>query len=124
MIVGGFLLSILPVSYFVLCLGAPAYSVFIVHFVIESIAQVIRMYLLKKLINLPIVQYIKHIYMPLILTVLISIIMPLMVHMMLDVGWLRFIVVGLTSSFSVGFSSLIIGLTKNERSFLIEKIFS
>lgn len=124
MIVGGFLLSILPVSYFVLCLGAPAYSVFIVHFVIESTAQVIRMYLLKKLIDLPIVQYIKHIYMPLISTVLISIIMPLMVHMMLDVGWLRFIVVGLTSSFSVGFSSLIIGLTKNERSFLIEKIFS
>ena len=67
---------------------------------------------------------IKHIYMPLISTVLISIIMPLMVHMMLDVGWLRFIVVGLTSSFSVVFSSLIIGLAKNERSFLIEKIFS
>ena len=43
MVVGGILLLILPISYIVLKLGAPAYSVFIVHFLVESVAQFSRM---------------------------------------------------------------------------------
>ncbi|MEE1288394.1 MAG: lipopolysaccharide biosynthesis protein, partial [Bacteroidaceae bacterium] len=41
-VVGGLLLLILPISYIVLKMGAPAYSVFIVHFCVESVAQFAR----------------------------------------------------------------------------------
>ena len=40
LMVGGILLTILPISYIVLNLGAPAYSVFIVHLCAEIIAQI------------------------------------------------------------------------------------
>lgn len=121
MVVGGILLTILPISYIVLKLGAPAYSVFIVHFCVESVAQFTRMYMLRKLINLPMRQYFLNIYFPILATVAVSIILPIMVHMQFENGWLRFIAVGCTCVVSVGLSVFFIGFTKYERLFFIDK---
>ena len=121
MVVGGILLTILPISYVVLKLGAPAYSVFIVHFCVESVAQFSRMYMLRKLINLPMTQYLQNIYIPIVSTVAVSIVLPVIVHMQMEDGWLRFISVGLTCVFSVGLSTCFIGFTKNERLFFFDK---
>lgn len=123
MVVGGILLLILPISYVVLKLGAPAYSVFIVHFCIESLAQFSRMYMLRKLIHLPLWQYMKNIYIPIISTVAIAIILPLVVRMQVSEGWLRFLAVGFTCVLSVGASSYFIGFTKQERVFFLDKCF-
>ena len=121
MVVGGILLLILPISYVVLKLGAPAYSVFIVHFCIESLAQLSRMYMLRKLIHLPLWQYMKNIYIPIVSTVVIAIILPLVVRMQVAEGWLRFLAVGFTCVLSVGASSYFIGFTKQERVFFLDK---
>lgn len=121
MVVGGILLLILPISYVVLKLGAPAYSVFIVHFCIESLAQFSRMYMLRKLIHLPLWQYMKNIYIPIVSTVVIAIILPLVVRMQVAEGWLRFLAVGFTCVLSVGASSYFIGFTKQERGFFLDK---
>ena len=121
MVVGGILLLILPISYVVLKLGAPAYSVFIVHFCIESLAQFSRMYMLRKLIHLPLWQYMKNIYIPIVSTVAIAIILPLVVRMQVAEGWLRFLAVGFTCVLSVGASSYFIGFTKQERVFFLDK---
>ena len=121
MVVGGILLLILPISYVVLKLGAPAYSVFIVHFCIESLAQFSRMYMLRKLIHLPLWQYMKNIYLPIVSTVAIAIILPLVVRMQVAEGWLRFLAVGFTCVLSVGASSYFIGFTKQERVFFLDK---
>ena len=121
MVVGGILLLILPISYVVLKLGAPAYSVFIVHFCIESVAQFSRMYMLRKLIHLPLWQYMKNIYIPIVSTVVIAIILPLVVRMQVAEGWLRFLAVGFTCVLSVGVSSYFIGFTKQERVFFLDK---
>ena len=121
MVVGGILLLILPISYIVLKLGAPAYSVFIVHFCIESLAQFSRMYMLRKLIHLPLWQYMKNIYIPIVSTVAIAIILPLVVRMQVAEGRLRFLAVGFTCVLSVGASSYFIGFTKQERVFFLDK---
>ena len=121
MVVGGILLLILPISYVVLKLGAPAYSVFIVHFCIESLAQFSRMYMLRKLIHLPLWQYMKNIYIPIVSTVVIAIILPLVVRMQVSEGWLRFLAVGFTCVLSVGASSYFIGFTKQERVFFLDR---
>ena len=120
-VVGGILLTILPISYIVLKLGAPAYSVFIVHFCVESVAQFTRMYMLRKLINLPVRQYLHNIYFPIVATVAVAIILPTIIHLQLDNGWMRFIAVGFASVVSVGASAFFIGFTKNERLFFWDK---
>lgn len=121
MVVGGILLTILPISYVVLSLGAPAYSVFVVHFCVESVAQFSRMYMLRKLIQLPMWQYMKNIYFPIFTTVVVAIVCPLWVHIQLGEGWLRFLAVGIVSALSVGISTFFIGLTKQERLFFWDK---
>ncbi|MGN1256403.1 MAG: MATE family efflux transporter [Bacteroidaceae bacterium] len=121
MVVGGILLMILPISYIVLKLGAPAYSVFLVHFFVESVAQFSRMYMLRKLIDLPMWQYMKNIYIPIATTVAVAIILPIIVRMQVEEGWLRFFAVGFTCILSVGLSAFFIGFTKNERVFFWDK---
>lgn len=121
MVVGGILLMILPISYVVLKSGAPAYSVFIVHFCVEFVAQIARMYMLRKLIDLPMIAYLRHIYIPVIMVVLLSCILPLYVHSQFPEGFVRFFVVGITCVLSVGGTAFIVGLTKNERNFCLNK---
>lgn len=120
-VVGGILLMIIPISYIVLKLGAPAYSVFIVHFCVESVAQFVRMYMLRKLIDLPMKAYIRHIYLPVIWVVALSCILPIYVHSLLPNGLMRFLAVGVASVLSVGVIAFLLGLTKDERKFFLNK---
>ena len=77
--------------------------------------------MLRHQIKLHILKYIKNIYIPVITTIVISIILPTVVRMQFDEGWLRFILVGITCLLSVGISCFIFGLTKGERQFIIDK---
>ena len=121
MVVGGILLMILPISYIILKLGAPAYSVFLVHVCVESVAQFSRMYMLRKLINLPMWQYMKNIYIPVVTTVAVAVVCPTIVRVQMEEGWLRFLAVGFTCVFSVGLSAFFIGFTQHERLFFWDK---
>ena len=122
MVVGGILLTILPISYIVLKLGAPAYSVFLVHFCVEATAQFSRMYMLRKLINLAVVEYFKNIYLPILLTVMISVVLPIYISYHYDEGLIRFVFVGMISVMSVIITVIFIGLTKGEREFISDKV--
>lgn len=120
-VVGCTLMSILPVSYCALKLGAPAYSVFVIHFIIETIAVYLRMYMMRNLIKLPFRHYFRYLYLPVLSTVIVSIVCPIIVHTQIEEGWLRFIAVGLTSLVSVGGGIFVLGLTKPEREFFMLK---
>ncbi len=121
LVVGGILLTILPLSYLVLRLGAPAYSVFIVHFCVECVAQLARMLMLRPLIGVKLGQYLRHIYLPLLATVAVAVLLPLWVRQQLDEGWLRFLAVGGSCVLSVGLSACLLGLEKDERRFFASK---
>jgi O-antigen/teichoic acid export membrane protein len=120
-VVGGLLLLILPISYIVLKMGAPAYSVFIVHFCVESVAQFARMYMLRNMIDLPLWSYVKNIYLPIMGVVVLSVVLPLLVYNNMQESIIRLLAVGMTCVVSVAMTSLFIGMTRNERTFLIDK---
>lgn len=121
-VVGCTLMTIFPISYLVLWWGAPAYAVFCVHFIIEGIALILRMIMLKKLISLSLIEYVKNVYLPIVNTVIVAVILPILVRIQFNEGWGRFLTVGFTCVVSIGFSAFFIGLTKNERVFFIDKI--
>lgn len=118
---GSILLLILPVSYIVLKLGFPAYSVFIVHFVMESITQLARMIILRPLIGICIREYFKYIYTPVILVVLCSVILPFVVYESMNDTVLRFFTVCIVCVISVVTVAYTIGLSRNERIFVRSK---
>lgn len=118
---GSILLMILPVSFVFLKFGFPAYSVFIVHFTIEVITQLVRMMLLRPLIGIRIVDYIKNIYIKVFTVVALSLIMPFIVYESMDNTGARFFVTCLICVLSVGTVTYIVGLSKNERVFIKAK---
>lgn len=120
--VGSTLLLIVPISYIVLKLGAPAYSVFVVHFFVECIAQTERMILLRNLVSLSIRKYIINTYMPCFIVLLIGIILPLYIHNLLIEGWNRLVCVSIINCLSYFFVVYLLGLKKDERDSINKKI--
>lgn len=118
---GTILLMILPISYILLLLGCPAYSVFIVHFVMEAIAQLTRMIMLKPLIGIGIKDYIVNIYARIALVVVTSVILPFIAFYSMESGIVRFIVLGFICVVSVSASAYYWGLNSNERVFVMSK---
>lgn len=121
---GSTLLMILPISYVLLKLGMPAYSVFIVHFVIESICQILRMIMLRPLISLRLRDYFTNVYSKVASVVLVSSIAPASAYVLMNDTVLRFFVVCFISVISVSAIAFCIGLSDNERTFVKEKVLS
>ena len=117
-ICGSILLMILPVSYVCLKLGYPAYSVFIVHFIIESITQIVRMIILRPLIGIRIVDYIKNIYMRVVAVITLSIVIPFIVYESMNDTVMRFFMICIACVSSVGVMVYYVGLTSRERVFV------
>ena len=119
---GTILLMILPVSYVCLKLGCPAYSVFVVHFVMESVAQLARMVMLRPLIGIRIRDYVKNIYIKVLPVAGLSAVVPLMVYLNMDETVLRFFIVCAACVLSVCTVAYTVGLSSNERSFVKAKV--
>lgn len=121
-IVGGLLLLVLPLSYIALLLGMPAYSVFIIQILVECVAQFARMFLLRKLINLPLHRYFPNVIYPILAVSVIAILIPFYIHFNMSEGILRFLFVGFMSVIMVGITSFAIGLTNAEKSVIVSKV--
>ena len=121
---GSIILLILPVSYVCLWLGCPAYSVFIVHFVIELVAQLARMVMLRHLIGIRLRDYIVNVYSRVFMVVALSLIVPLAVYESMAETVTRFFAVCIVSVLSVGLVAYSVGLTGGERVFVKAKAVS
>lgn len=118
---GTILLMILPVSYVCLKFGSPAYSVFIVHFCMEAVAQLARMVMLRPLIGIRLRDYFTNVYSRVIGVVALSMMAPLLVYESMDDTVARFFAVCIVCVVSVGTVAYTVGLSKNERVFVKAK---
>ncbi len=118
---GTTLIMILPVSYVALKLGMPAYSVFIIHFIMEAVCQLARMIMLRPLIGLRVRDYFVHVYSKVFIVVAVSAIVPAIVYNIMDDTILRFFVVCALCATSVALVAYSIGLTPNEKVFVLAK---
>ena len=120
-ICGSVQLLVLPISYVSLKLGFQAYSVFIVHFIVELITQCVRIILLRSLIGLNIKDYLWNVYSRVLLVVVISVIIPLTIYLNMGYTMIRFFTVCTASLISVSIVVYRIGLANNERDFVKSK---
>lgn len=122
LIVGSILLSIVPISYFVLKTGAPAESVFIVYLLVEIVAVIARLAVANHQIQLPIRKYVLNVMIKPASVILLASLIPFVMHIMLPDGIVKFFAVviagGVTSLFCIYF----IGLDVDERNFVYNKV--
>ncbi len=123
-IVGGVLLLIVPLAYVVLKLGAPPESVFIVHFAICCIAFLIRLYIIRPLIQLNILDFLRRIVFKSFVVVLIcSPTIIFLKHFFVD-SILSMFLICITSVVLVSVSGYLILLDSHERKFLTNKVYN
>ncbi len=125
-VIGGILLSILPLSYIVLKLGANPESVFIVHLFVCIIAFIVRLFIVSPIVKFSIFAYVKDVFYRCFISIIIAVAVPAFVkYFIIDNATLmNSIIVCFVSLISGLLSSFYITLTKQERTFIISKIKS
>lgn len=118
LVCGCLMISILPLSYLVLKLGCPAYSVFIVHFCVEAVTQLARLLLVRKKLRLSLRRYVADVYARLLLVTIPSILPPMLVCSAMPAGIGRLLAVGAASACAVCCFSWSLGLSRHERSYI------
>ena len=114
-LVGGILLLNLPVSYLFLSLNFPAVAVFIIAICITLVAGITRLIILKILIQFSLLSFLTKVYIPLLASVILSMVLPVIVSIKLEESFLRFVLITLLSVLSIGIFGYFIGLSKDEK---------
>ena len=111
----------LPLGYFVLKYSSTPVLIFVVHFFMVLMGQIVGLFLLKKVFPISIKEYVREVVLPLMLTVLVSLIAPVSL-MFMNPGWGRFVLIFVVSIASVLLFSYILGLKQTERQMIIEVV--
>lgn len=113
---------ILPFSYLFFYFGAKPDSTLYVSIVMTLLCFIPQLIISKKIINLSISLYLKEVVVVIICVTIISYILPLGVYCSLYPGYIRCLLVCLMGGISSLITIYYLGLTKEERSFLIKII--
>lgn len=121
-VVGGILISIVPIAYIVLKLGGNPYSVFFVHIVVGLIAYTARLLIVRGLIKLSIREYIANVIIPCVLVLLPSAFFAVFVKQLMPDGILfAFINIAIIIVVTA-IISFLFGLSTSERNFILNKV--
>lgn len=122
LIIGLILLMILPISYVSLKFGASPESVFIISFLLMFVSNLTRLVILKPMISISITKYFNEVFVKIFLVVIISLFVPLLLHLTLKEDILRFILVLISGISTVCGSVYFFGLNQDEKIFIKVKI--
>lgn len=123
-IIGGVLLAILPISYLVLKMGGVPASVFIVHLCVCIIAFIVRLFIVRPLINLSLSSFVSQVIFRCIGVAVISIVLPLIAKCILPNTIFTFVVICVICVISISCSVYCFGLNNSEKIFIRTKLSS
>ena len=123
-VVGGVLLLNAPIAFVVLTFGTAPYSVFIVSISITFIAFIVRLFILKRLIDFSFWQFIGKVFLPVVFCALISFVIPYFVRNMMNSSFIRLCITVVVSVICVALSGYFVALSKNEKQWIVEIVKS
>lgn len=121
LIVGGLQMMNLPISYFCLKAGLIPEIVIIVAIIISQCCLAARLILLRKMIQLPVSQYLKKVYLNVIVVSTIAVLVPFLIHHYTPCNLLQFIVNCIICLISTVIVIYFIGCSKQERHLIHSK---
>lgn len=121
MVCGGIILLIAPTTYIAFKLGAPAYVAYCSQLLFCCIAYVARLLILRRMISLSIQQFIQNVVIRCFCVTVASIIIPTILFVFTKNTPINNIIVILCGFFATIVSSYFIGLTTNERQYIIDQ---
>lgn len=121
-VTGGTLLLNFPVSYIFLKLGFSPQSTMYIAIVFSLIGVVLRLVILDGLISFPVRKYFKDVILRSILSTVPACIIPWLILLNLEEGFIRFLLVSISSIIFSIITIYSIGLSRYERHFVIQVI--
>lgn len=122
-LVGGCNMLNFPLAYIFLKLGyAPEITV-VISIVIAFGCLLLRLFMLRKMVQLPVRRFFKDVVLNIISVSLVAVILPLCVVCLLDEGILRLCISGFASTLSVCIAIFFVGCSVDERRFVINKLY-
>lgn len=119
---GGLNLLNLPVSYIALKMGFPPESVLIVAIFFSFMVQIVRLILLKGMINLSIGNYLKKVYKNVGLVSLLAILLPFFLNDFFEDTFFQFLSITIITLIWTVLIVILYGLNKEERTSLLNKV--
>lgn len=110
--------SFMFITFFSIKLTRIPEIVFLCYFVMVFLGVIIRIFVMNKQIHLTPSTYLKKVILPAIVVTVLSVILPLLTHVLVKGDWLRLIATLLVSAISVGTVVYLVGITKGERQFV------
>ena len=121
-VVGGLQMLNLPISYICLRFGCLPESVVIVAIILSQCCFAARIYMLRPMIHLNAIDYLKKVYLKIVSTLIIAFILPIVVKYYMDDSLLSFFIIVSISFISASISVLYVGCNNQERSFIYSTI--
>ena len=121
-VVGGILLMNFPISYLMLYLGFAPESTLVVAIIISQVCLAARLWFLKSMVKLPVIQFIKEVYLKAIIVTILSAMPPMICYLSIAPSFTRFIVVCCTSIITSAVCIYYVGCNKNEKKKIVNSI--
>lgn len=121
-VVGGLQILNLPISYICLRMGCMPECVLVVAIIISQCCLAARLYMLRGLIGMSSLQYLKKVYLNVLVVSLISTLIPAMLSQNLDETFLSFVTLSIVAIACTVFTEYYIGCTREERAFVVNKM--
>lgn len=118
-LVGGVMLLNLPTSYMLFKFGCASETVFYLSILVSVVCLFLRLKLLEKMVELPVMKYLNNVIIPLLITALFAYIVPFFLSKELDAGFLRLFFVIVASISSSLITAYLIALTKQEKEYIV-----
>lgn len=121
-VVGMMNILLIPLGYIALSMEAEPTIVFVLSLIMSILCFVVRMFIVNRLVCIRIPIYIKSVLIPCLLVTITAFILPFIVHRFIEMGFLRFILVGIMSVISTMFTVIIFGLNSTEKKYVLDII--
>ena len=120
-VVGGLQMMNLPISYVCLRLGCIPETVLIVAIGISQCCLAARLYMLRGMIGLSSIRYMKNVYLNVLAVAVLSAIIPSLLSMYISESFLSFVVISLVAMASTLCIEFFVGCNNKERVFVLAK---
>lgn len=121
LLVGGLQLLHFPAAWLVLNFGFEPELTYVCAMVVALCCLAARLFMLRKMLNLPVRKYLKDVFLNVIMVVTVAVIPPIMVQQIMSEGFLRLFLATVVSMMSMMTSIYTIGLSTQERRMIVDK---
>ena len=112
-----------PLTWVFFLMGAPVVSTYYLYIFIKFLVLMARLFLLRDMVGLSPVVFIKNVFCPIVLTTLVAVLPSILVIYFFPQSLWRLFVSVIVALFTVSFASLYVGMTVGERQIIMERIY-